>query len=165
MTGQLLLIQAIRSGRLAEVRAVLDAGAPVELDDGEGDPGLPLGVACFMGFVDIVRELVKRGARANLPDNGVPASPLSMAIRGGRKEVVRVLLELGVDLPAGVQTGLSGQEIMLAQWLAQRNGWRSAAGNVAVDAPDIEEIEVLSCFGIDTQTLEADVLRIASNQC
>ena len=48
----------------------------VELDDGQGDPGLPLGIACFMGFVDIVRELAKRGAKVNLPDNSVQTSPL-----------------------------------------------------------------------------------------
>lgn len=37
----------------------------VELADGQGDPGLPMGIACFMGFVDIVRELVKRGGRVD----------------------------------------------------------------------------------------------------
>ena len=36
------LLKAIRTGRLAAVVAALDAGVPVELDDGKGEPGLPL---------------------------------------------------------------------------------------------------------------------------
>lgn len=76
MDFQLTLIKAIRSGRLSDVQAALDAGALVEFDDGQGAPGLPMGIACFMGFVDIVRELGKRGGRVDLPDNNLPGSPL-----------------------------------------------------------------------------------------
>jgi len=157
MSGQLLLIKAIRSGKLADVQVALDAGAPVELDDGQGDPGLPLGIACFMGFVEIVRELAKRGAKVNLPDNSVQTSPLNMAIRGGKIEVVRALIELGAEVPAGMKTGLSEQEVIIAQWVAQRSGLRT----VQADHPVIEEIEVLRCVGTDTQVLEADALRAA----
>lgn len=67
MDSQLILIKAIRSGRLSDVQAALDAGALVELQDGQGDPGLPMGIACFMGFVDIVRELAKRGWESRFP--------------------------------------------------------------------------------------------------
>ena len=38
------LIKAIRTGKLSEVIAALDAGAEVELHDGQGDPGLPLAI-------------------------------------------------------------------------------------------------------------------------
>ncbi|MBK7416890.1 MAG: ankyrin repeat domain-containing protein [Dechloromonas sp.] len=122
MADPLILIKAIRSGKLAEVRAMLDSGASVELEDGVGDPGLPMGVACFMGFADIVRELAARGAKVNLPDNSVPISPLNMAIRGGRVEVVRALVELGADVPEGMKTGLSEHDLMLAQLKAHRDG-------------------------------------------
>ena len=54
-----------------------------------------MGIACFMGYSDIVRELASRGARVNVDDNSAPTSPLSMAIRGQRNEVVRTLIELG----------------------------------------------------------------------
>lgn len=158
MSGQTTLIQAIRSGQLAKVRAALDAGAPVELDDGHGDPGLPMGIACFMGFADIVRELARRGARVNLPDNNAPTSPLNMAIRGKRTEVVRALVELGAEVPPGMQTGLSEQEIIVAQWEAQRAGLRAAP---AGEQPMVEEIEVLRCGATDTQVLEADIVRNA----
>lgn len=162
MTGQLSLISAIRSGRLSKVRAALDAGVGVELNDGQGDPGLPMGIACFMGFTEIVRELAGRGARVNLADNKLPTSPLNMAIRGARTEVVRALIELGAEVPPGMSTGLSEQEIILAQWVAQRAGLR-APSHPAGGHPVVEEIEMLSCVGTDTQVLEADALRAAEN--
>lgn len=161
MTSELLLLKAIRSGRLADVQAALAAGATVELADGQGDPGLPMGIACFMGFVDIVRELVRHGALVNLGDNSLPTSPLSMAMRGGRSEVFRALVELGAAVPAGMTGGLSEQELMLAQWKAQRDGHFAVAGSASDAVPVIEEIEARRCYGTDTQVLEADVLRAA----
>ena len=161
MNDSLDLIKAVRSGRLEAVRVVLDAGAPPELADGQGDPGLPMGIACFMGFVDIVRELAARGARVNLPDNRLPTSPLSMALRGQRKEVVRALIELGTDIPEGTVTGLSEQEVLLAQWMACRE---SEADKATGDQQVVEEIDMVGCFGTDTQVLEADVLRAAAAQ-
>jgi len=156
------LLKAIRSGRLQEVRAVLDAGAPVELRDGRGDPGLPLGVACFMGYADIVRELVRRGARANYPDNSQPTSPLSMAIRGKRSEVVKTLIELGVEVPPGMNTGLSEQEMMIARWRGQHyEAMNAGQPDSGVESPAFEEIELMSCYGTDTAVLDADMIRAA----
>jgi uncharacterized protein len=159
--SQLVLIKAIRSGRLVEVQAVLDAGAVIELRDGQGDPGLPMGVACFMGFVDIVQELAKRGGTVDLADNSVKTSPLSMAVRGNKPEVVRALIELGAQVPAGMKTGLSEHDVMLAQWKAHRDGYTQVADDASGQQPLIEEIDVISCFGTDTQVLEADALRAA----
>ena len=164
MDSQLLLIKAIRSGRLAEVQAALDAGAMVELVDGRGDPGLPMGIACFMGFVDIVRLLAKRGGKVDFPDNTLPTSPLSMAMRGKKSEVVRALIELGAQVPVGMKTGLTEHDVMLAQWKAHRDGYSKVAGHEASGQdPLIEEIDVSSCFGTDTQVLDAEVLRAARN--
>jgi ankyrin repeat protein len=158
MDSQLLLIKAIRSGKLADVQAVLDSGGSIELDDPNGSPGLPMGIACFMGFVDIVRELARHGGKVNSPDNTEPTSPLSMAKRGNRTEVVRALIELGLNLPEGMALGLTEHEIMLAQWIAVRDGHASHdVGNGAV----IEEIDAKACFGTDTTVLEAEALRAA----
>ncbi len=166
MTAPVDLIKAIRTGMLSEVIAALDAGAPVELHDGQGDPGLPVAMACFLGHPEIVRELALRGARVNLPDNAVPTSPLSMAIRGKRSEVVKVLIELGVSLPAGTQTGLTDQEILLAQWKAQHLnplGLKDAASGLA--EPVIEEIHVVGCYGTDTNVLDAEMRRAVQEMC
>jgi ankyrin repeat protein len=164
MADSLILIKAIRSGKLAEVRATLDAGASMELDDGAGDPGLAMGVACFMGFVDIVRELAVRGAIVNLPDNSVATSPLNMALRGGKTEVVRALIELGAELPDDMKTGLSAHDILLAQLKAQRAGKATLKTLEALGGqPEFEEIEVLSCAGTDTQVLDAEMMRAIRN--
>lgn len=159
MTSSVDLIKAIRSGRLAAVIAALDAGAQVEMHDGQGDPGLPMAIACFMGFPEIVRELTIRGAKVNFPDNNDPTSPLSMALRGKKSEVVKVLIELGVELPAGVQTGLTEQELTVAKWKAQHFGAATDPSGNIVNA--VEEIEMVRCYGTDTSVLEADVMRYA----
>jgi hypothetical protein len=162
VSASLDLIKAIRTGRLSEVLAVLDTGAPVEMHDGQGDPGLPLGIACFMGHVDIVRELVARGAKANFPDNSEPTSPLSLAIRGHRTEVVRALIELGAEIPSGMQTGLSEQEVAIARLKALHAAAEAAKPTrSAEDLPVFEEIEMVRCFGTDTAVLDADMVRAA----
>lgn len=151
------LIKAIRTGHLSEVIAAFEAGAEVELHDGQGDPGLPLAMACFMGHAEIVRELILRGAKVNFDDNRAPTSPLSMALRGGRTEVVKVLIELGAIVPNGVQTGLTEQELMLARWKAQHFGASQASGSH--EPPVIEEINVVGCYGTDTGVLDAEMRR------
>lgn len=164
MTSPLLLLKAIREGNLSAVKKQLDAGVPVELDDGQGDPGLPLGMACFIGHLDIIKELVARGATINRPDNRAPTSPLSMAIRGNKTEVVRLLIELGADLPDGMTTGLTENEVMLAQLKAIRDGFAAAKNNAeATQAENFEEIHIAAFTGVDTQVLEAEVLQAARN--
>ncbi|MCA1938320.1 MAG: ankyrin repeat domain-containing protein [Dechloromonas sp.] len=163
MSSQLMLIKAIRNGKLADVKAALDAGEPVELDDGNGEPGLAMGIACFMGHADIVRELAQRGAQVNLADNRLPTSPLSMAIRSKRTEVVRTLLELGATLPEGMECGLTENEVMIACWKAQRAGLTVQEKLEPVALPDIEEIDMTGCAGTDTLVLEADALRMAKD--
>lgn len=155
------LIKAIRTGLLAEVVAALDGGAQVELHDGQGDPGLPLAMACFMGHAEIVRELAIRGAKVNFADNMEPTSPLSMALRSGKTEVIKVLIEFGAEIPAGVKTGLTDQELMLARWKAHHFGASQAAGTADSEPPVIEEIQLVGCYGTDTGVLEADVMRYA----
>ncbi len=160
MSPPIDLVKAIRTGLVSEVIAALDAGAQVELNDGKGDPGLPLAMACFMGHAEIVRELALRGAKVNFPDNREARSPLSMALRAGKPEVVKVLIELGAEVPPGVQTGLSNQELMLAKWKAQHFGASQAEEHQGSDAPPvIEEIEMVSCYGTDTSGLNAEMRR------
>ena len=151
------LLKAIRTGQLSEVVAALDAGVPVELEDGKGDPGLPLAMACFMGHAEIVRELILRGATFNASDNAQPNSPLAMAIKGGKTDVVKVLIENGVDIPAGMETGLRKDELMLARWKAQHLGTNKAAEADHIDV--FEEIKVGGCYGTDTDVLNAEMRR------
>jgi len=151
-------IKAIRSGKLKDVIAALDNGVPVELDDGQGNPGLPMAIACFMGHTDIIRELALRGARINFKNNLDPASPLSMAIRGKKPEAVRILIELGVNLPMGVNTGLSDQDVHFAKQKAQLLGIvQTEHGSVKI--PEFEEIRMTGLVGTDTGILDAELRR------
>lgn len=155
MVTQLDLLKAIRAGRLDDVVRALDAGALPDDPEG-GEPGLPLGIACFLGHVDIVRELIRRGAQVNLADNSLPTSPLSMAVRGKRNEVVRALIHLGARVPDGMETGLSEHEIMLAKWVAFRDGY-GEEGNP--NEPVFDEIILKGRADTDTLVLEAEMLR------
>ena len=114
-----------------------------------------------MGHAEIVRELVLRGAKINFKDNREPTSPLSMALRGAKTEVIKVLIELGAEIPDGVDTGLTDQELMLARWKAQHFGASTAANGEKIDTPVVEEIQMVGCYGTDTSVLEADVMRYA----
>jgi ankyrin repeat protein len=160
------LIKAIRTGLVSEVVAALDAGAQVELNDGKGDPGLPLAMACFMGHAEIVRELALRGARVNLADNRDARSPLAMALRAGKTEVVKVLIELGADIPPGMPTGLNDQELMLARWKAQHFGASQSGGQQSDgNRPVIEEINMVGCYGTDTDVLNDEMRRAVQEMC
>ena len=89
-----------------------------------------------------------------------------MCIRdsGNKSEVVRALIELGAQVPAGMKTGLTEHDVMLAQWKAHRDGYSKIASHEASgQEPIIEEIDVSSCFGTDTQVLDAEMLRAARN--
>ncbi|MBS1144148.1 MAG: ankyrin repeat protein [Proteobacteria bacterium] len=151
------LLKAIRTGNLAELKAQLDGGASL---DGEGESGLAMGMACFLGHAEIVRELAARGAAVNLADNTAPTSPLAMAVRGQRKEVVRLLIELGADLPEGMQTGLTEQEITVARWIAFRDGHVKPEDDPSNSlAGTVEEIDMPRLSHVDTHVLEAEALR------
>jgi ankyrin repeat protein len=152
------LLKAVRTGKLSAVLAVLDAGTSVELDDGKGNPGLPLAMSCFLGHAEIVRELLLRGATVNFSDNSIPSSPLSMAVRAHRTEVIKVLIEYGAVIPEGMETGLHKDELMLARWKAQHLGVDKAAAVAGQNEP-IEEIQVIGCYGTDTDILDAEMRR------
>lgn len=121
------LLKAIRTGQLSEVIAALDAGAPIELDDGKGDPGLPWRSPASWDMRKSSANWPSGARKSNLSDNGTPTSPLSMAVRAGRTEVVKVLIEHGAVVPAGMNTGLRDDELMLARWKAQHFGARQSA--------------------------------------
>ncbi|MBK8115314.1 MAG: hypothetical protein IPK44_12645 [Candidatus Accumulibacter sp.] len=115
-----------------------------------------------MGYADIVRELVQRGAKVNTADNSQPTSPLSMAIRGNRTEVVKIPDRIGAEVPPNMETGLTKQEMMIALARAaipERRRYASSSQRRA--EPVFEEIEMVRCYGADTAVLDADMIRAA----
>ncbi|WP_301100905.1 ankyrin repeat domain-containing protein [Propionivibrio sp.] len=166
MTQAVDLLKAIRTGLLSEVIAALDAGAKVELHDGQRTPGLPLAMACFKGYAEIVRELAMRGAKVNFPDNLDPTSPLSVAILGGKTEVVKVLIEFGAIIPPGIKTGLSDHELKRAKLKAQHFvASKSPSSPVEANFDVIEEIQMIRAYGTDTDALDAEMRRAVQEIC
>lgn len=163
MTPSSDLVQAVRTGQLSNVIAVLNAGKDTLLNDAAGEPGLPLAMACFLGYAEIARELILRGATVNAKDNQSPMSPLAMAVRGARREVVKVLIEHGAVVPEGMDVGLTENEMMLAKWKARSFNTSAGSDSPTESQLDIEEIQVKSCYGTDTDLLDAEMRRAASD--
>jgi ankyrin repeat protein len=117
-----MLILAIQGGHLETMRELLDAGARVDGNPQSDDD--PLGQACWRGRVEMVRELVARGAALSFRDGG---SAIGAALHGSRHcqngeggptmglieeiatepyaEIVRLLLAAGASVPERVGEG------------------------------------------------------------
>jgi hypothetical protein len=202
------IVQAVRTGKLPEVMALLETGIGRQRP---ADLGLGLAMASFLGHCDILRELVRHGAPLNLPAGLADASPLAMAIKGGQKEASRLLISLGAQIPQGLNTQLSEEELAKAQHIAHRRAAgakleqsanvtataRSNSSPPPLPAPQqhasldftlpapstllpvkhaagkstpappapkrsrggiVEEIEMIGCFGVDTNVLESEMM-------
>lgn len=108
--GDTALMLAALNGHLDTVRALVDAGAPVE-DEGWN----PLLYAAFNGHNEIVQELLARGAKVDAQaPNG--ATALMLAARNGHTKVVATLLKAGARTDHATDQGATA-----ASW-AQENG-------------------------------------------
>lgn len=95
------LFDLARQGDAARLAAYVDAGAPVDLTDADGNTLLML--AAYHDQPGTVAALVERGADVEA-QNRRGQSPLAGAVFKQADEVVRVLLEAGADPDAGTPT-------------------------------------------------------------
>ena len=102
------LFDQARQGETERLAAYLQAGAPVNLTDAEGNTLLML--AAYHGHAETVRELARRGADVDALNNRGQA-PLAGAIFKQADEVVRVLLEAGADPDLGMPTARATAEM------------------------------------------------------
>lgn len=93
------LRRAIEQGNLRAVQVALEHGANIEEADIHGDPGLPLRIACFCGHIEIVRELIRRGADIHAPNGEGADGPIRMAARGEHHQIIDLLVAHGAVLP------------------------------------------------------------------
>lgn len=98
------LLDAVRKGDLAAVKAALDAGVPVDAPFRYERTALSFATA--RGQLEIVRLLVERGADPRKKDTFYGASPFDWAVSEGHVEVVRLLIDKGA--PAGPDLLLGG---------------------------------------------------------
>jgi len=92
------LLEAVRKGDLAAVKAALDAGVPV--DTLFRYDRTALSFAAGRDNVEIVRLLLDRGADANKKDSFYGATPLSWAFDRGNAATARLLIERGATTNA-----------------------------------------------------------------
>lgn len=93
------LRRAVEKGNLKATIVALDHGGDIEEADIHGDPGLPLRIACFKGHIDVVRELIRRGADIHAPNAQGRGGPIRMALRGEHRPIVELLLVHGAEMP------------------------------------------------------------------
>lgn len=102
------LYQAVVRGNLAAVRAALNRGESVNRRAGEGIMTTPLMAAAQLGRVNIMRELLNRGAHIHARDiTGM--TPLMHAVFGNRPNAVRLLLERGANPRHRAAPGYQGR--------------------------------------------------------
>lgn len=185
-------VEGIRQGDLAAVLRALTAGADIECVDQYGFPGLPLRTACFLGHKEVVLELLKRGANIYAANSDGPGAPLRMATRGKRDEIVAVLRQHAADSPSAVPHTPKMPPVAPAM-LATRKSVRtdeyrpnsavppagSARPAEAKPAASpykvtelrksvraelgVESVVINSCYGVDTNVLEGDLLRLSQS--
>lgn len=179
-------VNAIMQGNFDTVVELLDAGADLEHPDVHGFAGLPLRMSSFLGHKDIVIELLRRGAQINAANRDGPGAPLRMATRGKRDEIVAILLKHGAQPlvapvaapaaavppvpvavpPAPVTTPpVSSRAGAAADFVLE-------PAQLAIDEPvapvlpkevDIEQLVITGCYGVDTNVLDAELLRASQS--
>lgn len=92
------LLDAARAGDTALLERYLDAGAPVDLIDPQGNSLLML--AAYHGHAGTVRVLAARGADVDRV-NDRAQTPLAGAVFKGEREVLEVLVAAGADPDLG----------------------------------------------------------------
>jgi hypothetical protein len=101
------LLRAVEVGDAAEVRRLIEAGAPAEAPLPGGETMLTRAAA--LGYEDVARELLKGGARIDARrDDGF--TPLLVAAFRARTDLVRLLIEHGADTKAQTRSGSSGEK-------------------------------------------------------
>lgn len=152
--GDTLLIKAVRGNSEETFKALLAAGADVNLRSKSGETALA--EAAAGGNVDFVKALLKAGADPNTPGIG-GKTPLMEACVAGDEEIAKLLLQAGADVNAPwLVNGLDAGANALS--LALENGFTDLAeflrGNGAaepvVSAPVVESAPMPSAENINT---------------
>lgn len=113
VTGDVRLIEAVKSGNAATVRTLVKQPALVTATEADGTTALHW--AARQDRVELVRTLIRAGAQVNVR-NRYSVTPLSLATVNGSAAVVEALLRAGADANT---TATDGETVLM---LAARTG-------------------------------------------
>jgi Ankyrin repeats (3 copies) len=132
------LYRAINQERFADAQRLLETGAGVNFTDPADFPNTGLTTlhwAAFYGQLDLVRELLDRGANLDASDE-MGRTPLVCAAMTGQAQVVELLLNRGSDLRAMSYRGWTlipeARRPRDVVAVLQRYGYDESSGNRAV---------------------------------
>lgn len=103
--GPIELFQAVRSGDVAALRALVAEGADVNTPDDQGRN--LLGFAAVQGDVDMTRLLLKAGAEVNARSDPGGWTALLVATTSNQPAVARTLIQAGADVELTTADGWS----------------------------------------------------------
>lgn len=89
------LADAIARDNMDELKRLLDQGVSVETPISVGDCTVPVHLACELGHLDALKQLVSRGARVNRVASADGETPLAFACRYGHAATIAWLVEHG----------------------------------------------------------------------
>jgi ankyrin repeat protein len=101
---KLSLGEAVKINDIARIKALLEAGADVNVADELGEK--PLHIAAVRGYLQAASMLIAKGADVNGGD-GRGLTPLHAAAWSGNNEVVALLIDKGADINAGDEDGVT----------------------------------------------------------
>jgi ankyrin repeat protein len=147
------LIMAAKNGNLNEVKAMVAAGADVNVVEGSGYT--PLSATDNR---DVAEFLIAHGATINTTNSPNGLSPLHWAVMGDHKEVAKLLMDKGADVNARSREGrpLSmAKSVEVAEMLLAKGAALNVASNerpalhVAAYNGNVELAKVLLAHGAD----------------
>ncbi len=148
------LVAAAQVGDAAGVSRLLDLGLDLNATDAQGCTALLR--ACGGGHVDLVRDLLARGANPDLTANS-GATCLSVALTARQIEVVWALVESGVSVEQRLPGGIT--PLMIAAALGQGQAIVALLAHDvdvrAVDAHGGTVLHALAQFGFGARDAEA----------
>ena len=176
------LMTAIRASLLNEVINAIVTGGNIEEADMHGFAGLPLRTACFEGNLEIVRELLNRGADINAIASDGPGAPLRLAQRGKHQEIIALLQAhsagaMPANTPATSPTANTEAPPLRPDAAPTHESVKAEEPPAALPdnnieftryepdgAVDIEEIDLTASYGVDTNLLTLDLLRMSEDE-
>lgn len=115
-----LLWTAIRSGQIASIDVLLDAGADINWGKSDDDRPLLL-MASFGGQIDVMRHLVERGMKLQDPIGG-GETILHFITDVGDEAMIAYLLEQGLDPEAKDERGITPIDVAKKRMDKEENG-------------------------------------------